>query len=109
MEVGVKSYAMVLVLFVSAAALGQEMELPAPPPATHAAAQEREAQIHPPYTHPQLAGDARWAGATTLIILGSFLAAAAVGVVVYTEKSAETHAAHDDAHDEHGHGHDSHH
>jgi hypothetical protein len=103
----VKAYAIIVVLGLCTGAMGAEKEQPSP--ANHAAAEEREAEIHPPYTHPQLPGDARWAGATTLIILGSFLAAAAVGVVVYTEKPVETHTAHDDAHDDHGHGHDSHH
>jgi hypothetical protein len=84
-----------------------EMETVGTPPATESSTEHAE-EMHLTYTHPQLPADARWAGVTTLIILGSFLAAAGVGIVVYQDKPAEEHAAHDDAHDEHGHGHHGH-
>src|SRR5688572_3762963 len=79
-------------------------------PATSGA---QEGAIHLPYPHPVIPDHANWAGATVLVILGMFLMAAGVGVVVRLNAPEElpvTHS-HDEPpgashhHDHHGHGH----
>jgi hypothetical protein len=100
-----KVFAIALMCLCGTALAQGEMEMLDRLPATHGSA-DAHAEVHLAYKHPKLPADARWAGATTLLILGMFLAAAAVGVVVYSEAPALTHAADGDSHDEH-HGHDA--
>jgi len=57
--------------------------------------------------HPQLSHDTTWAGAMVIVVLGMFVAAAAVGVVVRANMPDEPPMA-DAHHDDHGHGHDDH-
>src|SRR5688572_27300718 len=97
MEARVKKFLMVAMLCVSGTAMAAQQ---GHAPATGGAKDAHAAEVHLAYDHPRLPGDARWAGATTLVILGLFLLAAGVGVVVRLnapEELPETHS-----HDEHG-------
>lgn len=77
------------------------------PPATSPAHETpHEVELNLTYSHPTLPAEASWPGATVVLILGMFLAAAAVGVVVRMDAPEETPDAH--GHDDHGHGHDDH-
>src|SRR5437762_2051965 len=75
-------------------------DLPTLPPATGPAVEQHEAELNLAYTHPTLPAEASWPGATVVLILGMFLAAAAVGVVVRMDAPEETPDAH--GHDDHG-------
>jgi hypothetical protein len=112
MEARVRTFAMLATMMLCGNVLAQDIDMTERPPATvpihgghgeHGAAGQHASQTNTPV----LPMDARWAGATTLIILGSFLLAAGVGIVVYQEAPALTHDADGDSHDEH-HGHDDH-
>ena len=80
-----------------------------PPPATGPAHETpHEVELNLAYNHPTLPADASWPGATIVLILGMFLAAAAVGVVVRMEAPEETPDAHGHGNDDHALGHDDH-
>jgi hypothetical protein len=113
MEARVRTFALLAAMMLCGNVLAQEIEITERLPSTepiHGGHDEHRAaaeELHLAYSHPTLPMDARWAGATTLIILGSFLLAVGVGIVVYQEAPPVTHDAHADSHDEH-HGHDDH-
>jgi hypothetical protein len=108
------SLVVVLGLCSFAAAQVEVEDMLAPLPVTKPSHDAHGDEPHVSGTHPKLPEDARWAGATTLVIVGLFFAAAAVGVVVRLhapDEFPETHS-HDEhggshGHDDHGHGHDS--
>ena len=73
-----------------------------PPPVTAPADEHAAKQSAMPYAHPTLAAEARWPGATVALILGMFVAAAGVGIVVKMEAEDDPAASH--VHGAHGHG-----
>jgi hypothetical protein len=81
---------------------------------SHDASHEVHAASHAEVTrettpHPRISDDTTWAGAMVIVIIGMFVAAAAVGVVVRANMPDEPPQP-DAHHDDHGHGsHDAHH
>jgi hypothetical protein len=67
-------------------------------PAFAAEAPAHEPAPHLAYDHPTIPAEASWSGAITLLILGMFLMAAGVGVVVRLNAPEEVPPAH--SHDE---------
>jgi hypothetical protein len=102
MEVSVRRVMAIAVLWMCGSALAADhrpARTPAMPTAAAAAAKDANgAEVHLPYTHPQLPAAARWPGVTTLVILGSFVIAAGVGVVVRLNAPEELPPTH--SHDE---------
>jgi hypothetical protein len=86
-----------LLLTLSATARAQAELTDLIPPAT-APTERLEPQVSPPYAHPTLPAEAAWPGATVILILAMFVAAAAVGVVVRLDAPQEVPTAH--SHDE---------
>lgn len=69
-----------------------------PPPAEGAASVSESHEPNLAYDHPTLPAEALWPGTIVTLILGSFLLAAGVGVVVRLNTPEEVPAAH--SHDE---------
>ena len=79
--------------------------------AATAHADSAAAAAHPSYTHPVVRSDpAPWAGATVIMIIGLFLAAAVIGPIVryHAPEAPPEPSAHADDHADHDHGHDGH-